>query len=117
MLGLYGVLAPGVHAQAAPKPPVQHFICHRGFTPDQCRIQMSVLKRALDRYHADDLGEWSWVLVRTIDWKEILHVRGFGSDSPAFTYLPAKETFFDDALTTAESVRGMQLTVDRKSVV
>jgi hypothetical protein len=106
---LCGILAPVTHAQAAPKPPIQHFICHRGFTADECRIRMSVLKRALDTYHADDLGEWSWVLVRTIDWKRIMYDRGFDSTSPAFTYLPGKETFFDDALTTAESVRAMQL--------
>ncbi len=106
---LCGVLAPVTHAQAGPKPPVQHFICHTGFTLDQCRIRISVLKRALARYHADDLGEWSWVLVRTTDWKRILSDRGFDASSPAFTYLPGKETFFDDALTTPESVRGMQL--------
>jgi hypothetical protein len=70
---------------------------------------MSVLKRALAKYHADDLGEWSWVLVRTVDWERILSDRGFDSSAPAFTYLPAKETFFDDALTTTESVRGIQL--------
>jgi hypothetical protein len=63
----------------------------------------------VSRYHADDLGEWSWVIVRTIDWKRILDTRGFDSNSPAFTYLPGKETFFDDALTTTESVRAMQL--------
>jgi hypothetical protein len=106
---LCGVLAAFTQAQAGPNPPVQHFICHTGFTADQCRIRMSVLRSALKRYHADDLGEWSWVLVRTIDWKQILNTRGFDSNSPAFTYLPAKETFFDDALTAPESVRGMQL--------
>jgi hypothetical protein len=108
-LVLCGVVAPGARAQADPRPSVQHFICHRGFTAEQCRVRMVVLKRALDRYHADDLGEWSWVLVRTVDWKRILDIRGFGSDFPAFTYLPGKETFFDDALTTTESVRGIQL--------
>jgi hypothetical protein len=109
LLFLCGVLAPVTHAQAGPKSPIQHFVCHTGFTPDQCRIRMSVLKRALGKYHADDLGEWSWVLVRTVDWKRILDSRGFDSNSPAFTYLPGKETFFDDALTTTGSVRGIQL--------
>ena len=68
-LVLCGVVAPGARAQADPRPSVQHFICHRGFTAEQCRVRMVVLKRALDRYHADDLGEWSWVLVRTVDWE------------------------------------------------
>lgn len=104
-----GVLTPFARAQAVPPPSSQHFICHRGFTFEQCSIRMSVLKSSLAKYHADDLGEWSWVLVRTVDWKRILDTRGFDSNSPAFTYLPGKETFFDDALTSPESVRGIQL--------
>ena len=64
-----------------------------------------------NRYHADELGEWSWVLVRTTDWEELLSVRGFDAGTPAFTYLPANETFFDDALTTGDSIRGFQLTM------
>jgi hypothetical protein len=109
VLLVYGALAPVTEAQADPKPSGQHFICHTGFTLDQCHIRMLALKRVLAKYHADNLGEWSWVLVRTIDWERILSDRGFDSSAPAFTYLPGKETFFDDALTTTESVRGMQL--------
>jgi hypothetical protein len=71
---------------------------------------MAVLKNVLDRYGADRLGEWSWVLVRTSDWRAILSIRGFDAGSPAFTYLPGNETFFDDALTMQESIRGMELT-------
>jgi hypothetical protein len=106
---LLGVSAPFANAQPGPNPSGQHFICSRGFTFDQCRNQMAVLRRALDRYPVADLGKWSWVLVRTTDWKRILFDRGYDSTSPAFTSLPGKETFFDDALTTPESVRGIQL--------
>jgi hypothetical protein len=106
---LCGILTSAPQTHGHPKPSGQHFVCHSGFTLDQCHIRISILKRALDRYRADDLGEWSWVLVRTIDFERILSERGFNSDAPAFTYLPAKETFFDDALTSAESVRGIQL--------
>jgi hypothetical protein len=47
--------------------------------------------------------------VRTQDWKQVLTLRGFDPDSPAFTYLPGKETFFDDALMSKESVRAVEL--------
>jgi hypothetical protein len=70
---------------------------------------MTVLKIVLNKYHADELGEWTWVLVPTKDWQQILSIRGFNPDIPAFTYLPAKETFFEEALTARESIRGMQL--------
>jgi hypothetical protein len=66
---------------------------------------MLILRRVLNGYHADELGEWSSVLVRTREWEQILSIRGFDTGSPAFTYLPARETFFDDALTQAESIR------------
>jgi hypothetical protein len=98
-----------VHGQASDKPVTQHFVCHKGFTVDECRLRMAVLKKVLDRYHADRLGEWNWVLVRTTDWRAILSVRGFDNGSPAFTYLPGNETFFDEALTLRESIRGMEL--------
>ena len=93
------------------KAQAQHFVCHTGFTLAQCQSRMRILRRVLNRYHADELGEWSWVLVRTTDWEELLSVRGFDARTPAFTYLPANETFFDDALTTSDSIRGLQLTM------
>jgi hypothetical protein len=108
ILGL--LIAPVTYAQTRTGLPVQHFVCHTGFTAEQCQSRMVILRGALDRYHAEQLGEWSWVLVRTADWKQILSIRGFDSRSPAFTYLPANETFFDDALTTRDSIRGMELT-------
>ena len=88
----------------------QHFVCHTGFSAERCRAEMAILKGVLDRYGADRLGEWSWVLVRTNDWKAVLSIRGFDTGSPAFTYLPGKETFFDEALTTRDSIRGLELT-------
>jgi hypothetical protein len=110
-IAIWGIFIASVtHAQAPVGRPVQHFICHTGFTEEQCRSRMVILRRVLDRYHAEQLGEWSWVLVRTVDWIEILSKRGFGSGSPAFTYLPANETFFDEALTARDCIRGLELT-------
>jgi hypothetical protein len=100
-------------AMATPKnqAPAQRYVCNVGYTLEECDERMLVLRRVLKKYPTDSLGEWSWVLVKSIDWKQILRVRGLDADAPAFTYLPARETFFDDALVGHESARGIELAV------
>src|SRR5215831_4507497 len=73
----------------------QHFVCNIGYTAQQCLAAMTVLRKALAKYPVDALGEWTWVLVRPVDWKRILLERGFTPNNPAFSYLPRRETFFD----------------------
>lgn len=70
---------------------------------------MSVLRTALARYPVEALGDWKWVLVRTEDWKQILAMRGFDTNRPAFSYLPKRETFLDGSLVTRVSSRGVEL--------
>ena len=83
-------------------PPVgglpQHFVCNIGYSLSKCQADVAVLKRTLAKYPADELGEWTWVLVRSADWKYIVMPRGIDPDSPAFTYLPKRETFIEEAL-------------------
>jgi len=83
-------------------PPVgglpQHFVCNIGYSLSKCQADVAVLKRTLAKYPADELGEWTWVLVRSADWKYIVTPRGIDPDSPAFTYLPKRETFIEEAL-------------------
>jgi hypothetical protein len=96
----------------APKQaPKQHFACNVGYTPSECQVATTVLRKALARYPVDVVGEWTWVLVRTDDWKQILSERRFNSNIPAFSYLPKRETFLDGALVVRASVRGAELAV------
>jgi len=87
----------------------QHLVCHVGYTPRECQAATAVLRKALQRYRMDALGEWTWVLVRTEDWKRVLSDRRFDSNHPAFSYLPKRETFFDGALVVKTSTRGVEL--------
>ena len=87
----------------------QHFACNVGYTPRECQVAATVLRKALARYPVEALGEWRWVLVRTEDWKQLLSKRKFDSDSPAFSLLPKRETFLDAALVGRTSIRGVQL--------
>ena len=78
----------------------QHFVCNTGYTLEKCHKDVAVLRKALEKYPAGQLGEWTWVLVRSSDWKSIQTSRGLDRNSPAFTYYPARETFFEEALVT-----------------
>jgi len=83
-------------------PPVgglpQHFVCNTGYSLSKCQADMAVLRKTLAKYPTAELGEWTWVLVRSADWKYIVMPRGIDPDSPAFTYLPKRETFIEEAL-------------------
>jgi hypothetical protein len=97
------------NASAQKEAPKQHFACNVGYTQRECELAMTVLRSALTRYPVDALGEWTWVLVRAEDWKQILSDRKFDSNHPAFSYLPKRETFFDGTLLVRSSIRGAEL--------
>jgi hypothetical protein len=61
---------------------------------------VAVLRSVLDKYPAQALEPWTWVLVRSEDWKPILLARGLDSDSPAFSLLEKRETFIEEVLLT-----------------
>ena len=94
-------------ASAQKQAPKQHFVC--SYTPRECQAAMTVLGKTLERYHGEGLGEWTWVLVRTADWKQILADRKLDTNHPAFSYLPKRETFLDGALVVRASIRGVEL--------
>src|SRR5262249_16945492 len=96
-------------ASAQKEAPKQLFVCNVGYTQRECQLAMTVLRSALTRYPVDALGEWTWVLVRAEDWKQILSDRKFDSNHPAFSYLPKRETFFDGTLLVRSSIRGAEL--------
>jgi hypothetical protein len=89
--------------------PMQQFVCSSGYTEKQCHEQVMVLKKAISLYPVRDLGRWSWILVRSQDWKTILVSRGMDEDSPAFTFYPKRETFIEEALVTTIPVREREL--------
>ena len=78
----------------------QHFVCNTGYTLEKCHKDVAVLQKALEKYPVAQLGEWTWVLVRSSDWRSIQTARGLDRNSPAFTYYPARETFIEEALVT-----------------
>lgn len=89
--------------------PVQKFVCNTGYKQKLCHEEMVVLRKALANYPVAQLGNWTWILVRSEDWKAIVRPRGLDTDSPAFTFYPKRETFIEEALVTQIPVRGSEL--------
>ncbi len=87
--------------EAAP----QRFVCDIGYTLERCNQDMTVLRAALAKYPVAQLGNWTWVLVRSQDWKVILRSRGLDPDSPAFSYLEKRVTFIEKALVVEVPLR------------
>jgi predicted aspartyl protease len=90
-------------------PLARHFVCDKGYTLKQCDEELMVLKKALAKYPIPDLGEWTWVLVRSEYWKLSLTTQTLNPGIPALTDAAAKATFFDDALVTGASGRMSEL--------
>ena len=89
--------------------PGQEFHCHTGYSLAQCQKDVLQLKRVLTHYPVERLGRWTWVLVRSQDWKPISHILGLNPDSPAFSAMEPRETFLEEALFAHDSLRTSEL--------
>jgi hypothetical protein len=87
----------------------QEFHCHTGYSLAQCQTDILVLKKILAHYPIVGLGHWTWVLVRSQDWKPISHALRLNPESPAFTALELRETFLEEALFVHDPRRTAEL--------
>ena len=86
--------------QAPQTIPNPRFVCNARYSLQRCHEQVAVLRSVLDKYRAQQLVHWTWVLVRSEDWKPILLARRLDPDSPAFSFLEKRQTFIEEALLT-----------------
>jgi hypothetical protein len=89
--------------------PTQQFVCNTRYEQKDCNEETVVLRKVLANYPVAQLGNWTWILVRSEDWKAIKLLRGLDPDSPAFTFTPKRETFIEEALVTQVPVRAREL--------
>ncbi|MGC1902774.1 MAG: hypothetical protein WA715_03040 [Candidatus Acidiferrum sp.] len=89
--------------------PLQKFVCNKGYTQKECDDEMVVLRKGLANYRASDLGGWTWVLVRSEDWKLLLLARGLDPGIPALTFPSTRTTFFEEALVAGPTGRVSEL--------
>jgi hypothetical protein len=78
--------------------PTLHFNCNIGYSARDCEVQLRRLQNLLANLDLARLGDWTWILVRSQDWKPILRRVGRDPDSPAFTILEKRQTFLEEAL-------------------
>jgi len=89
--------------------PNLHFHCDVGYTVSDCEAQLRRLRSLLEPLELTQLGEWTWILVRSDDWKPILRRVGRDPDSPAFTILEKHQTFLEEALFRFDPARSRTL--------
>ena len=76
----------------------QHFYCNTGYELPQCLREIAVLKEVLASYPTKSLGEWTWILVRSQEWKTIIARQKMDPNTAAFSYLQKRQTFLEEAL-------------------
>jgi len=89
--------------------PGQEFACVSPYTFAECERQVAILEPILHRYAAEKLGKWTWVLVRSEDWKQILTELHLNPNSPAFSHLEMRQTFVEEVLLVPEPERQVEL--------
>lgn len=87
----------------------QQFLCVAPYAMPDCEKQVVILQTTLHRYQAEKLGLWTWVLVHSEDWKPILERAHRDPDSPAFSILERRQTFFEDVLFVPNPRRRIEL--------
>jgi hypothetical protein len=102
-------LALTIPGSTAPLPQPQRFVCNTGYRLNECLQQLGTLKSALAPYGTEKLGAWTWVLVKSEDWKPIVGRMGGNTDSPAFTVLEKRQTFLEEALFVPAGGRQVEL--------
>jgi len=87
----------------------QRFLCASPYSIAECDKQVIILQAALHRYPIEGLGQWTWVLVRSEDWKPILTRVHMDPNSPAFSILERRQTFVEEVLLVSKPGRQLEL--------
>jgi hypothetical protein len=90
-------------------PSAIHFFCSQGFDQDECLRDAAALRQSLAPYPLQLLGEWSFYLVLTPDWKPLAVSHGGPAVSPAFSLLLGRATVMDRCLFTCSADRKAEL--------
>jgi hypothetical protein len=90
-------------------PAGQEFFCAGTYTVAECQVQTSFLRAVLQKYDAEKLGKWTWVLIRSDDWIQLVSQLHLDPASPAFSHLEYRQTFLDEALLVRKPKRELEL--------
>jgi hypothetical protein len=85
------------------------FFCTQDYNRDECLQHVLELRRVLLTYSLERLGMWSFVLVPSYKWKDLVRVLGGSTDSPAFTIFEQRTTVMESSLFSATATRSAEL--------
>ncbi|MGC2197193.1 MAG: hypothetical protein WA628_21125 [Terriglobales bacterium] len=84
------------------------FFCTQDYNRDECLQHALELRRALVSYPLERLGMWSFVLVPSYRWKDLVRALGGSTDSPAFTIFEQRTTVMESSLFSATATRSTE---------
>ena len=85
------------------------FFCTQDYNRDECHQHALELRRALMSYPLERLGTWSFALVPSDKWKDLIRALGGPTHSPAFTIFGERTTVMESSLFSATATRSAEL--------
>ena len=90
-------------------PKTIQFFCTQDYDRQACLKDSVALRHALASYPLDQLGAWSFVLVQSGDWKNLVHGLGGDPTTPAFSIVEQGTTVVEGSLFSATPSRNKEL--------
>jgi len=85
------------------------FFCTQDYNRDDCLQHALELRQVLMKYPLERLGKWSFALVPSYKWKDLVRALGGSPDSPAFTIFEQRTTVMESSLFSATATRSGEL--------
>ena len=85
------------------------FFCTQDYNRDECLHHALELRRALMGYPLERIGMWSFVLVPSYNWADLVRAVGGSTHSPAFTIFEQRTTVMESSLFSATATRNAEL--------
>ena len=85
------------------------FLCTQEYDHNHCLQDTATLQHALAPYTLDQLGSWSFLLVPSDGWKDLVRALGGDPVSPAFSIVDQRITVIERGLFLPSAIRGEEL--------
>ena len=85
-----------------------HFFCTQNYNRDECHQHALELRRVLMSYPLERLGTWSFALVPSDKWEDLIRALGGPTHSPAFTIFEQRTTVMESSLFSATATRSAE---------
>jgi hypothetical protein len=89
-----------------------NFYCARSYGIDKCKRHAVVLRDILKHHSVQAIAPWSFILIPSGEWNEVLGQASGPAGSPAFSALHSRDTFLSETLfapTVLEQAEQIQL--------